>query len=130
MTARKATQSTDTLTPEHILPNLDMLDVDFTTFAVKFAIGYAFIFTGYLAAWNVAVMIALLTSIVWLQYVIAFVVLAALLTGIVVVTPAVTNAVYDAGAFVGSKAKSAFASLRAFASSTKARFAPSTDTVH
>jgi hypothetical protein len=129
MTTRK--QST-TLGPDHIMPNLEeaLAEVNVTTLFVKLAIGYAFVITAYYASWHIAVMLALMTSIVWLQYVIVFGVLCALLAGTVYAAAPVTNAIYDAGAFVGSKAKSLFASLGDFASSAKARFAPSTDTVH
>jgi hypothetical protein len=121
MTTRK--QST-TLGPDHIMPNLDALnEIELSPLFIKLALGYAFVVTAYYASWHIAIVLALMTSIVWLQYVIVFGVLCALLAGTVYATPVVVNSIYNAGAFVGSKVKSLFASA-------KSRLAPSTDTVH
>jgi hypothetical protein len=123
MTTRK--QSTTTLGPDHIVPNLEevMAGVNVTTMFVKLALGYAFVITAYYASWHIAIMLALMTSVVWLQYVIVFGVLCALLAGTVYATPVVVNSIYDAGAFVGSKVKSLFASA-------KSRFTPANSTFH
>lgn len=126
---RKATTE-NTLGPEHIAPNLEeiMAGVSITTLFVKIAIGYAFIITAYYASWHIAIMLALMTSVVWLQYVIVFGALCALLAGTVYATPVVTNAIYDAGAAVASVTKRGFASLTAFVKERKSQF--TNKTVH
>lgn len=88
--------------------------IDWKAVIAKSAIGYVFAMTAFVAANNIAVMLALLTSIVWLQYVIFFAVLAALAVGVVMVTPLVSNAVYDAGAFVGTKIAAGYHGARAW----------------
>lgn len=103
-----------TLSPEFTVPNLSemMGDFNFTTLAVKFAIGYAFAITGFIAAWDIAVTVALMVSAVWLQYIIVFACFAILLAGVAYATPHVVNACYNAGAFIGNKAKSLFTRVK------------------
>lgn len=80
-----------------------LADIDLKKLAIKLAIGYAFLVSSAIAAEYAAVSLALLVSNAWLQLVIFFFVLAAAFVGLVYVTPLVTNAVYDAGAWMGNK---------------------------
>ena len=100
---------------------------DIMKIAIKGAIGYAFVTCAYLAAEHAAVTLALLVSPLWLQLVIVFATLAAALSLMCAVTPLVANTVYDAGAYVGSKAVSLFQSAKARVAEFRA---PSTATVH
>ena len=114
MAARTASQqqkaSQQTINDElftTMLPEFDWKET-----AVKFAIGYAYVIVGYIASWNIAVVIALVTNIIWLQYVIAFAVFAVLLGGLFVSTPFVANSTYDAGAKLGAFAGKFFAKAK------------------
>lgn len=96
-----------------------LAEIDWRALVIKGVIGYVFAMTAFVAANNVAVMLALLTSIVWLQYVIFFAVLAALAVGVIAVTPVVANTVYDAGAYVGGKCAEGYAAARAWLSTKR-----------
>lgn len=105
-----------------------LADIDFTKLCVKIAIGYAWIVCSYIAVEHAAVSLALLVSPLWLQLVIVFFALAVGLTAIVYTTPAVSNAVYDAGAWLGTKAKSLVSGIKM--PSFKMPFAKTEATVH
>lgn len=77
--------------------------LDIKMLVTKFVIGYVFAVTAFVAAGDVAMTLALMTNIVWLQYVISFIALCALAYGVIRVTPWVADAVYDAGAWIGAK---------------------------
>lgn len=96
-----------------------LADIDLKKLCVKVAIGYAWVVCAYIAAEHAAVSLALLVSPLWLQLVILFFALAAACVGIVYSTPVVANAVYDAGAWLGTKAKSLFTSAKAKVQSFK-----------
>lgn len=93
-----------------------MSTIDWKAVIIKGVIGYVFAMTAFIAANNVAVMIALLSSIVWLQYVIYFAVLAALAVGVISITPLVANTIYDSTAYVGNKIADGYNSARAWLS--------------
>lgn len=108
MAARTKTEAprNDELTTEEQMAFATMAslaDIDLRKLAIKLAIGYAYFVCSYIALEHVAVSLALLVSPVWLQLVIVFFVLAAGLVGLVIVTPVVTNGIYDAGAWLGRK---------------------------
>lgn len=113
-TTTKSKPEGATIAPEFIVPDMASMfgDFDMKRIAIKVAIGYAFFVVSYIAAESAAVTLALLVSPLWLQLVIVFAAFAALLVTAVVVTPYVTNGIYDAGAWIGSKAKSFFASSK------------------
>lgn len=75
---------------------------------IKVAIGYAYAVVGFIASWNIAVMCALVTNIVFFQYVILFAVFSACLAALVYTTPIVTNAVYDGTLFAARKVGALF----------------------
>ena len=113
-TATKSKPAEATIAPEFVIPDLSEMMEGFNmqSTIVKFAIGYAFAITGWIASWEIAVTFALMTSVVWLQYVIAFAVFALCLVGLVVATPHVVNAVYNGGAFVVNKVSSLFTRVK------------------
>ena len=111
-TTKQSTLSPEFLSAEAIAQAAE--GIDLKAFAVKFAIGYAYVVTGYIAAWNFAVVVALMTSIVWLQYVIAFALFALALVGIVVSVAPVSNAVYNAGATVARGVQGLFSKAKSF----------------
>lgn len=113
-TTTKSKPAEATIAPEFIIPDLSEMMEGFNLQGtiIKLAIGYAFAITGWIASWEIAVTFALMTSGAWLQYVIVFAVLALCLVAVVYATPHVVNGVYNAGAWIGSKAKSLFASSK------------------
>lgn len=110
MTTRKAKQMNNEAKAERAtidLPNFEF-GIDLKAMGAKVLIGYAYAITAFIASFDVATTLALMTSIVWLQYVIIFAVVAALSIGIAYSAPAVTNAVHDGTLFVARKVKSFF----------------------
>lgn len=108
-TRNSKTAANDPLTTEEQMAFATMAslaDIDLRKLAIKLAIGYAYFVCSYIALEHVAVSLALLVSPVWLQLVIVFFVLAAGLVGLVMVTPTVTNGIYDGAAWAINKAKS------------------------
>jgi hypothetical protein len=94
--------------------------MDLTKLVTKVVIGYVFAITAFVAAADVAMTLALMTSVVWLQYVIQFAVLCALAYSVIRVTPWVADTVYDAGAYIGAKAKLGYSALKTKVEGVKA----------
>jgi hypothetical protein len=88
--------------------------LDLVQLGCKIAIGYVYIALGWIAVTNVGVMLMLLTSAVWLQYIIAFAVLATGLVALIKTAPFVTDVVYNGGAFVGAKIKAGYDAAKFF----------------
>lgn len=102
-------------------------EIDLPRIATKFAIGYAYVVIGYFASWHITSMLIMTTSIAWLQYVIAFAALTACLVFLVKTTPVAADAIYEGGAWLGSKLGSLFNAAKA---KVQAFRAPAEATVH
>jgi hypothetical protein len=129
--SKKQSAANEPLTTEEQMAFATMAslaDIDLRKLCIKVAIGYAFFVIGYIAAEHAAVTLALLVSPVWLQLVICFFVLAAGLVGLVIVTPAVTNSIYDGAAWAITKTKSFVSGFKM--PSIKMPFAKNEATVH
>jgi hypothetical protein len=103
---RTATKE-DTLKPEFLMGEA-FGDFDWNRIIIKVAIGYAYGVVAYIGGINIINMLLLVTNMVWLQYVIAFVALTALLIAVMKTAPIVADALYDAGVYAVSKTKTLF----------------------
>lgn len=119
---RTATKD-DTLKAEFL--NTEMFEgLDMKKFFTKMVIGYAWYITALTACFDVALTAMMLTSTVWLQYVVLFAVLVITMVAAVKAAPYVIDGVYDGGAYVANKTVSLFTSAKAkFASFEMPAFA-------
>lgn len=86
--------------------------INWSKLFTKIAIGYAYGIVAYIGGINIINMVLIMTNVVWLQYIIAFVGLVMLFMTIFKTAPLVADVVYNAGAWVGVKAKSLFGSAK------------------
>jgi hypothetical protein len=108
---RTATKE-DTLKSEFL--NIDDFCTDGLSKAfTKFAIGYAYGITAFIASLDVATTLMMLSNVAWIKYVILFAALVILLVASVKAAPYVIDGVYDGGAWAANKAKSLFTSAKA-----------------
>lgn len=123
----KATTNTKPTGPALEEPMIDDMDKMLNSFASsmwdsiewkplisKVLIGYLYFVLGWFAADSLTAAVMVLTNIVWLQYVIAFVMLCAAIYLLIITAPTVANATYTALDYVGTKVSSLFGGSKDF----------------
>lgn len=109
----KRTATKDDTLKSEFLHTSDFESFNMRELGIKFAIGYAWYFTGFVASFHILTMTLLLTNIVWLQYVIMFATLAITLIAVAQAAPVVIDGVYAGGVWATNKAKVIFANAKA-----------------
>ncbi len=91
---------------------METLNINWTAMLTKMAIGYVYFVLGFIAFDHVAYMLMMLTSVAWLQYIIAFAVLCVGIYVLIKTAPVVANATYKGLDYAFNKAKSLFGSAK------------------